>query len=135
MCKVNKVLLTRVYLQYSAIVFNVGKVIEILYSCLLTVLLLIPVLLSEELASHGLQFKTLKITDFGLAREVDQTTQLSQAGTYAWMAPEVIKSSTFSKGSDVWRWVASQLPVLYISFKLIAYYTFANYLKNLQFFC
>uniref|UniRef100_A0A6A7FUF5 mitogen-activated protein kinase kinase kinase n=3 Tax=Hirondellea gigas TaxID=1518452 RepID=A0A6A7FUF5_9CRUS len=60
------------------------------------------VLLSEELDSHALQFKTLKITDFGLAREVDQTTQLSQAGTYAWMAPEVIKSSTFSKGSDVW---------------------------------
>lgn len=27
---------------------------------------------------------------------------MSQAGTYAWMAPEVIKNSTFSKASDVW---------------------------------
>lgn len=48
---------------------------------------------------------TLKITDFGLAREWHKTTKMSTAGTYAWMAPEVIKSSTFSKGSDVWRWV------------------------------
>ena len=49
--------------------------------------------------------KTLKITDFGLARELDQTTRMSAAGTYAWMAPEVIKSSRFSKFSDVWRCV------------------------------
>ncbi|XP_078062456.1 mitogen-activated protein kinase kinase kinase 11-like [Mustelus asterias] len=45
---------------------------------------------------------TLKITDFGLAREWHKTTKMSTAGTYAWMAPEVIKTSTFSKGSDVW---------------------------------
>ena len=49
-----------------------------------------------------LQFKTLKITDFGLARESANTTRMSAAGTYAWMAPEVIKNSTFSKASDVW---------------------------------
>ena len=47
--------------------------------------------------------KTLKITDFGLAREINQTTKISAAGTYAWMAPEVIKTSTYSKGSDIWR--------------------------------
>ena len=35
-----------------------------------------------------LQFKTLKITDFGLARESANTTKMSAAGTYAWMAPE-----------------------------------------------
>ncbi|XP_030742050.2 mitogen-activated protein kinase kinase kinase 21 [Echinops telfairi] len=46
--------------------------------------------------------KTLKITDFGLAREWHRTTEMSAAGTYAWMAPEVIKCSLFSKGSDVW---------------------------------
>ncbi|KAB1271522.1 Mitogen-activated protein kinase kinase kinase 21 [Camelus dromedarius] len=46
--------------------------------------------------------KTLKITDFGLAREWHRTTRMSAAGTYAWMAPEVIKSSVFSKGSDIW---------------------------------
>lgn len=28
--------------------------------------------------------------------------RMSAAGTYAWMAPEVIKNSRFSKASDVW---------------------------------
>ncbi|XP_054716555.1 mitogen-activated protein kinase kinase kinase 11-like [Uloborus diversus] len=60
------------------------------------------VLLSEPVGVNDLQNKTLKITDFGLAREVYKTTRMSAAGTYAWMAPEVIKSSTFSKASDVW---------------------------------
>jgi len=45
----------------------------------------------------------MKITDFGLAREMYCTTRMSAAGTYAWMAPEVIKNNTFSKHSDVWR--------------------------------
>lgn len=62
----------------------------------------IAVLLYEEIEHDDLQYKTLKITDFGLAREVYKTTRMSQAGTYAWMAPEVIKNSTFSKKSDVW---------------------------------
>lgn len=53
---------------------------------------------------EDLSNKTLKITDFGLAREWHRTTKMSAAGTYAWMAPEVIRASTFSKGSDVWRW-------------------------------
>ncbi|KAK3749501.1 hypothetical protein QZH41_013481, partial [Actinostola sp. cb2023] len=44
----------------------------------------------------------LKITDFGLAREIAHTTRMSAAGTYAWMAPEVIRTSTFSFASDVW---------------------------------
>ncbi|XP_076252748.1 mitogen-activated protein kinase kinase kinase 10-like isoform X1 [Rhynchophorus ferrugineus] len=60
------------------------------------------VLLSEAIENDDFMYKTLKITDFGLAREVYQTTRMSQAGTYAWMAPEVIKNSTFSKASDVW---------------------------------
>ncbi|KAK0087693.1 hypothetical protein PV325_000350 [Microctonus aethiopoides] len=60
------------------------------------------VLLSEPIENEDLQCKTLKITDFGLAREVYKTTRMSAAGTYAWMAPEVIKQSTFSKASDVW---------------------------------
>lgn len=60
------------------------------------------VLLSEAIENGDLNNKTLKITDFGLAREVYKTTRMSAAGTYAWMAPEVIKTSTFSKGSDVW---------------------------------
>jgi len=61
------------------------------------------ILIAERVEKDDeLLFKTLKITDFGLAREVNHTTKISAAGTYAWMAPEVIKTSTFSKGSDVW---------------------------------
>ena len=61
------------------------------------------VLILEQISKEeDLLFKTLKITDFGLARESSNTTRMSAAGTYAWMAPEVIKTSTFSKASDVW---------------------------------
>ncbi|XP_072107123.1 LOW QUALITY PROTEIN: mitogen-activated protein kinase kinase kinase 9 [Mobula birostris] len=60
------------------------------------------ILIREKLENDGLSNKTLKITDFGLARECHKTTKMSAAGTYAWMAPEVIRSSMFSKGSDVW---------------------------------
>uniref|UniRef100_A0A3B3Q6M0 Mitogen-activated protein kinase kinase kinase 11 n=1 Tax=Paramormyrops kingsleyae TaxID=1676925 RepID=A0A3B3Q6M0_9TELE len=57
---------------------------------------------SNLLARPSARGPTLKITDFGLAREWHKTTKMSAAGTYAWMAPEVIKTSTFSRGSDVW---------------------------------
>ncbi|XP_043917845.1 mitogen-activated protein kinase kinase kinase 10-like [Protopterus annectens] len=60
------------------------------------------ILLFEKIEYEDMENKTLKITDFGLAREWYKTTKMSTAGTYAWMAPEVIKSSMFSKGSDVW---------------------------------
>ncbi|KAI3376621.1 hypothetical protein L3Q82_017053 [Scortum barcoo] len=59
-------------------------------------------LLAQPIENECMEGLTLKITDFGLAREWHKTTKMSTAGTYAWMAPEVIKSSTFSKGSDVW---------------------------------
>uniref|UniRef100_UPI00398F149F mitogen-activated protein kinase kinase kinase 9 n=1 Tax=Pristiophorus japonicus TaxID=55135 RepID=UPI00398F149F len=60
------------------------------------------ILIHEKVENDELSNKTLKITDFGLAREWHKTTKMSAAGTYAWMAPEVIRSSMFSKGSDVW---------------------------------
>ncbi|XP_065691515.2 mitogen-activated protein kinase kinase kinase 21 isoform X2 [Patagioenas fasciata] len=60
------------------------------------------ILLLEKMEHDDISNKTLKITDFGLAREWHRTTKMSAAGTYAWMAPEVIKSSMFSKGSDIW---------------------------------
>jgi len=47
--------------------------------------------------------KTLKITDFGLARKQLQTSSMSAAGTFAWMSPECIRNSEFSTKSDVWR--------------------------------
>ncbi|KAJ3585557.1 hypothetical protein NHX12_014276 [Muraenolepis orangiensis] len=60
------------------------------------------ILLAQPIEDESMEGVTLKITDFGLAREWHRTTKMSTAGTYAWMAPEVIKASTFSKGSDVW---------------------------------
>ncbi|XP_041069756.1 mitogen-activated protein kinase kinase kinase 9 [Carcharodon carcharias] len=60
------------------------------------------ILIHEKVENETLSNKTLKITDFGLAREWHKTTKMSAAGTYAWMAPEVIRSSVFSKSSDVW---------------------------------
>ncbi|KAM9777976.1 mitogen-activated protein kinase kinase kinase 9 [Neosynchiropus ocellatus] len=60
------------------------------------------ILILERVEMDDLSNKTLKITDFGLAREWHRTTKMSAAGTYAWMAPEVIRSSTYSKGSDIW---------------------------------
>ncbi|XP_017287199.1 mitogen-activated protein kinase kinase kinase 21 [Kryptolebias marmoratus] len=60
------------------------------------------ILLLEIIENDDIGRKTLKITDFGLAREWHKTTKMSAAGTYSWMAPEVIKCSLFSKGSDVW---------------------------------
>lgn len=60
------------------------------------------ILILEPIERDDLTGKTLKITDFGLAREWHRTTKMSAAGTYAWMAPEVIKLSLFSKSSDVW---------------------------------
>lgn len=63
------------------------------------------VLLNDPVDSANLRHKTIKITDFGLAREIEHTTHMSGAGTYPWMAPEVIRTSDFSKKSDVWRYV------------------------------
>lgn len=63
------------------------------------------VLLSKfirEGQESDLEYQTLKITDFGLARELNKTTRMSAAGTYAWMAPEVIIESSYSRGSDIW---------------------------------
>jgi len=61
------------------------------------------ILLANKLDPTNLRGNTVKITDFGLAREIEHTTYMSGAGTYPWMAPEVIRSSDFSKKSDVWR--------------------------------
>lgn len=63
------------------------------------------ILLSEDAVNgeHRLKDIVLKLTDFGLARELQKTTnEMSAAGTYSHMPPEVIKSSTYSKASDVW---------------------------------
>ncbi|CAF2306593.1 unnamed protein product [Rotaria sp. Silwood2] len=61
--------------------------------------------------------KTLKITDFGLARKQLQSSNMSAAGTFAWMNPECIRNSEFSTKSDVlsfgvllWECLTGELP-------------------------
>jgi len=44
----------------------------------------------------------LKITDFGVSRELDHATQITVAGTYAWMAPEIIRNEACNEKVDVW---------------------------------
>ena len=61
------------------------------------------VLLEYKVDCDNLTANNLLISDFGLAHEIQHTTRLSGAGTYAWMAPEALMS-TVSKGSDVWRY-------------------------------
>ena len=51
--------------------------------------------MNEQIIDVNWSNKILKITDFGLAREICKTASMSQAGTYAWMAPEVIKQSAY----------------------------------------
>lgn len=87
-CFINKVCLIEEYVQLPDISLDFP--------------LAVSVLLLEKIENDDIGRKTLKITDFGLAREWHKTTKMSAAGTYSWMAPEVIKSSLFSKGSDVW---------------------------------
>ena len=65
------------------------------------------VLLLEHIADvhddRDLLQKTLKITDFGLAKKQLQVTSKSTAGTVPWMSPECIRNNEFSIKSDVWR--------------------------------
>ena len=44
----------------------------------------------------------------------EDTTNMSGAGTYPWMAPEVIRSHQFSKKSDVWRYASVYIIPLYV---------------------
>lgn len=58
----------------------------------------------RDLKSSNILVKgsTLKISDFGLSKEMDKTAQMSTVGTYAWMAPEVIKHEQCSEKVDIW---------------------------------
>ncbi|XP_064613918.1 mitogen-activated protein kinase kinase kinase 20-like [Liolophura sinensis] len=45
---------------------------------------------------------TCKICDFGASRFMGSTTKMSLAGTFPWMAPEVIQSLPVSEACDTW---------------------------------
>ncbi|CAK4088212.1 unnamed protein product [Aphanomyces euteiches] len=42
-----------------------------------------------------------KVTDFGIAREMDDTTMTSGIGTYRWMAPEVLQDGHYTQAADI----------------------------------
>ncbi|OTF75205.1 tyrosine kinase-like protein, partial [Euroglyphus maynei] len=69
--------------------------------------------------------KQIKLTDLGLAREFTHSTSLmTQCGTYAWMAPESIVRSQFSKASDVWSFgvlLTAEIPYANIDGVAVAY--------------
>ena len=95
------------------------------------------VLLTYEVDQRNLLKKNIiKITDFGLARVIEHTTHMSGAGTYPWMAPEVITKSDFSKKSDVWRYVphstAQLLPPLCNTVVFVAGGLFSICLRKLS---
>ncbi|KAH9529739.1 hypothetical protein DERF_003606 [Dermatophagoides farinae] len=61
------------------------------------------ILLDLPIGTGGWLDKQIKLTDLGLAREfTDSVSMMTPCGTYAWMAPESIAHSKFSKASDVW---------------------------------
>ena len=62
--------------------------------------------------------KTLKITDFGLARKQLQSSSMSTAGTFPWMSPECIRSNKFSTKSDVWRY---KLTFPFLSYRFLPF--------------
>ena len=67
------------------------------------ILVLILETINDIYDDNELLEKTLKITDFGLARSQLQSSSMSTAGTFAWMSPECIRNNEFSTKSDVWR--------------------------------
>ncbi|EDQ88613.1 uncharacterized protein MONBRDRAFT_26234 [Monosiga brevicollis MX1] len=64
------------------------------------------ILLSKVLdnGQPDLSRNVVKLCDFGTARAFAETVEMTQAGTFAYMAPEVIKTSRFGKESDCWSW-------------------------------
>jgi serine/threonine protein kinase len=90
------------------------------------------ILLSEDATNgeHRLTDIVLKLTDFGLARELQKSTnEITAAGTYSHMPPEVIKSSVYSKASDVWSfgvllWELLTGEIPYRGEEKIVYYSF-----------
>jgi len=59
----------------------------------------------------------IKLCDFGSSRYMNQTTRMSVAGTYPWMAPEVIQSMPVSEACDsysyavvLWEMLTREIP-------------------------
>lgn len=76
-------------------------------------LLILVVVMKKDESFDASERTIIKITDFDQIREQDHSKVTTCAGTYAWMAPEVLNDcTTFHKTSDVWRSVLILLLLL-----------------------
>ena len=88
------------------------------------------ILFSQEITlDDSFENKTLKITDFGLAKPIEYHSQSQSncqgGGTVEWMAPEVIKRSLYSHASDSWSFgvVLWELLIGQAPYKNLQYHT------------
>jgi len=76
-----------------------------------------PPVLHRDLKTANLlvdKYNRVKITDFGLSRSMPQDATMTACGTPKYAAPEVLKSTRYGPGADVW------------SFGVITWEVFAN---------
>ncbi|CAK4183575.1 unnamed protein product [Aphanomyces euteiches] len=63
-----------------------------------------PSIIHRDLKSRNVLLDSsfnAKITDFGIAREIDDSTLTAGVGTYRWIAPEVLQDGHYSESADM----------------------------------
>ena len=83
---------------------------------------------SDEGNQKSSKLLTPKLTDFGVAKEIQQAEhadQTGETGTYRWMAPEVIRHERYSSEADVYSWAM-------VMYELITHHSPFGDRENLQ---
>jgi len=64
-----------------------------------------PPIIHRDLKSRNVLLdseKGTKLTDFGVSREVDDSTLTNGVGTFQWMAPEIMRGNAYTVAADVY---------------------------------